>query len=217
MATRARLAQDRSRQRREALLDAAIELFAEGGSRGITHRAVAARAGLPSATTTYYFASIDELISEALNRHVEQWSSEIGELTKDPIDADISIEDASSLISIAFAARPPQVVATQISIYVAAAGDETLRMKAAAALTALETLAEKLLQHVGVPDPNFMAEAVVAAIAGSALRRLSHDDDEHEAELLYRIIRGLVASQFDTEADVRAKPHQAKPTTVSTH
>lgn len=217
MATRARLAQDRSRQRRNALLDAAIELFAEGGSRGITHRAVAARAGLPPATTTYYFASIDELISEALNRHLEQWSSEIGELTKDPVDADISIEDASSLIGIAFAARPPQVVAMQISIYMAAAGDEALRPKATAALTALETLAGKLLQHVGVPDPDFMAQAVVAAIAGSALRRLSHDDDQHEAELLYRIISGLVASQFANEDEVRAKLQAANGSTVSTH
>src|SRR5688572_23024346 len=50
MATRAQLAQGRSRQRREELLAAAIELFAEGGSRAATHRAVARPAGLPPAT-----------------------------------------------------------------------------------------------------------------------------------------------------------------------
>ncbi|MFI5426371.1 TetR/AcrR family transcriptional regulator [Aeromicrobium sp. UC242_57] len=68
MVERAQLSQERSRARREALLDAAIDLFAEGGSRAITHRAVAARAGLPSATTTYYFESIDELIRAAPQR-----------------------------------------------------------------------------------------------------------------------------------------------------
>ena len=58
MATRAQLTQGRSRQRRDELLAATIELFAEGGSRAVTHRAVARRAGLPPATTTYYFSSM---------------------------------------------------------------------------------------------------------------------------------------------------------------
>ena len=44
MTSRAQLTQERSRQRRGELLAAAIELFAEGGARAITHRAVAARA-----------------------------------------------------------------------------------------------------------------------------------------------------------------------------
>jgi len=46
MTTRARLSQNRSRLRRERLLDSAIALFAEGGARGITHRGVASKAGL---------------------------------------------------------------------------------------------------------------------------------------------------------------------------
>ena len=49
---------------------ATIELFAEGGSRMVTHRAVARRAGLPPATTTYYFASIEDLLREALAAHI---------------------------------------------------------------------------------------------------------------------------------------------------
>src|SRR5690606_10674206 len=73
MAPRAQLSQERSRLRRDALLDAALDLFVEGGSRAVTHRAVAAAAGLPAATTTYYFATIDDLLREALNRHIEQW------------------------------------------------------------------------------------------------------------------------------------------------
>ena len=56
MVTSAAPSQRRSRARREALLRAAVALLAEGGVRAVTHRAVADRAGVPLAATTYYFA-----------------------------------------------------------------------------------------------------------------------------------------------------------------
>jgi DNA-binding transcriptional regulator YbjK len=55
-------------RRRAALLDAAAELLAEGGFGAVSHRAVADRAGLPLAATTYYFASRDDLAASALEK-----------------------------------------------------------------------------------------------------------------------------------------------------
>ncbi|TLP60599.1 TetR/AcrR family transcriptional regulator [Microbispora triticiradicis] len=55
----------RAVRRREALLDAAVDLLGEGGFAAVTHRAVAGRAGLPLAATSYYFASRDQLLAEA--------------------------------------------------------------------------------------------------------------------------------------------------------
>ncbi|GAA0918395.1 TetR/AcrR family transcriptional regulator [Nonomuraea longicatena] len=63
--------QARAVHRRAALLDAAAALLAEGGSAAVSHRAVAQRAALPLAATTYYFASRDELIAEAFGRLVD--------------------------------------------------------------------------------------------------------------------------------------------------
>jgi DNA-binding transcriptional regulator YbjK len=60
--------QRRGRRRRAALLDAAAELLAEGGFGAVSHRAVADRAGLPLAATTYYFASRDDLAASALEK-----------------------------------------------------------------------------------------------------------------------------------------------------
>ncbi|WP_306215031.1 TetR/AcrR family transcriptional regulator [Actinoplanes sp. RD1] len=51
----------RGAARRTALLDAAIEVVAEGGSASLTHRAVAARVPASLASVTYHFASIDDL------------------------------------------------------------------------------------------------------------------------------------------------------------
>ncbi|GAA0404844.1 TetR family transcriptional regulator [Acrocarpospora corrugata] len=62
--------QKRAQARRNAILDAAVTLLEEGGFPAVTHRAVAARAGLPLAATTYYFASRDDLVAHAFTRLV---------------------------------------------------------------------------------------------------------------------------------------------------
>jgi DNA-binding transcriptional regulator YbjK len=53
-------------RRRYALVSAAAELLCEGGFDAVRHRAVARRAGLPLASTTYYFSSLDDLIERAV-------------------------------------------------------------------------------------------------------------------------------------------------------
>jgi DNA-binding transcriptional regulator YbjK len=53
-------------RRRYALVSAAAELLREGGFEAVRHRAVARRAGLPLASTTYYFSSLDDLIAKAI-------------------------------------------------------------------------------------------------------------------------------------------------------
>lgn len=52
--------------RRHALVSAAAALLCEGGFDAVRHRAVARRAGLPLASTTYYFASLEELVESAV-------------------------------------------------------------------------------------------------------------------------------------------------------
>lgn len=67
-----RPAQERGRLRRDALLDAGVELLTEGGFAAVSHRAVAERAGLPLAATTYYFRSRDDLIAAAFELMVDR-------------------------------------------------------------------------------------------------------------------------------------------------
>ncbi|MFI6539862.1 TetR/AcrR family transcriptional regulator [Nonomuraea sp. NPDC050547] len=69
--------QARATQRRTALLNAAVGLLTENGFAALTHRAVAQRAALPLAATTYYFASRDDLLAEAFTHLVER---ELGHL-----------------------------------------------------------------------------------------------------------------------------------------
>jgi len=57
--------------RRTQLADAAIALVAESGMRGLTHRAVDARAGLPPGTTSAYLRTRQALIEAVVARIAE--------------------------------------------------------------------------------------------------------------------------------------------------
>ncbi|SDF68780.1 transcriptional regulator, TetR family [Lentzea fradiae] len=58
----------RNEARRTALLDAAVDVLAEEGARGLTYRAIDAKAGVPAGTASNYFANRDELMSEVMTR-----------------------------------------------------------------------------------------------------------------------------------------------------
>ncbi|MFI8765229.1 TetR/AcrR family transcriptional regulator [Streptomyces sp. NPDC053792] len=58
----------RNPERRTALLDAAIEVLADEGARGLTFRAVDARAGVPTGTSSNYFSDRDQLLSQVADR-----------------------------------------------------------------------------------------------------------------------------------------------------
>ncbi|MGW8482419.1 TetR/AcrR family transcriptional regulator [Microbacterium sp. NPDC055903] len=55
-------------ERRDRIVEACLEVIAERGVAGTTHRKVAAAAGVPLGSMTYHFAGIDELLREAFTR-----------------------------------------------------------------------------------------------------------------------------------------------------
>jgi DNA-binding transcriptional regulator YbjK len=62
------VATEKGERRRGALAAAAAELLRTGGFDAVRHRAVAEKAGLPLASTTYYFGSLDDLVVAAVER-----------------------------------------------------------------------------------------------------------------------------------------------------
>lgn len=59
-------------RRRAALVDAAIEVLAREGARGLTFRAVDSEAGVPAGTTSNYFGNRDDLFTQAGGRIYER-------------------------------------------------------------------------------------------------------------------------------------------------
>lgn len=63
--------------RRALLADAAIEVLADKGARGLTHRAVDERAGLSQGSTSYYFRTREALLKAALDRLAERTQADL--------------------------------------------------------------------------------------------------------------------------------------------
>src|SRR2546421_6383133 len=160
--------QERSRRRREAILRAATELLAEGGAKAVTHRAVAARAGLPPATPTYYFESIQELTDEALRVHVSERADELRRLAQEAASGARSVEEIGRRLADSLADRAREIVIAQFEVYLEAARNPALRPVVAEALDAFEDLARALLTAMGARDTGEAAVAVVALADGFA-------------------------------------------------
>ena len=82
----------RNDNRRVALADAGIDLLAETGARGLTHRAIDARAAVPVGTASNYFPTRQALLEALVTR--------IGErLTPDPaVQATLSTREPSRAV-----------------------------------------------------------------------------------------------------------------------
>jgi AcrR family transcriptional regulator len=67
-----------------ALLDAAEQILYESGYAGVTTRAVAEAAGVNHGLVHYYFGSMDELLTQTLERFVDQLADALEALYDDP-------------------------------------------------------------------------------------------------------------------------------------
>ena len=61
-------------ERKSRILDAALDVLAEHGVAGTTHRRIAAAADVPLGSLTYHFTGLDDLLEQAFARHAERMS-----------------------------------------------------------------------------------------------------------------------------------------------
>ncbi|MBO9533473.1 MAG: TetR family transcriptional regulator [Solirubrobacteraceae bacterium] len=174
MATRPASHRARGLARREALLRAAVEIVAERGVGGATHRAIAERAEVPPSTTTYFFASIDELILEALRHFTTlrvQQLQELGGVLKEQGSEPAQIARTFAEI---LCAAPLQHEVAQFEAYLDASRREPDEQGVVAGvLEAFEGVAIKALEAVGTPNPQQVAPLFVALADGYGLRRIA--------------------------------------------
>ncbi|WP_104139093.1 TetR/AcrR family transcriptional regulator [Arthrobacter sp. ZGTC131] len=57
--------------RRDRIIDAALDVIAARGVAGTSHRRIAERAGVPLGSMTYHFTSMDQLLGEAFRRFAD--------------------------------------------------------------------------------------------------------------------------------------------------
>jgi DNA-binding transcriptional regulator YbjK len=159
--------------RRRALLDAAIAVIGERGLGGTTHRAVAARAGLPLATTSYFFASLDELVTCALQELSEQTIRRMETITALVTEGRLSPAAAVERFAAFLLAIPSAQIGAQFEVYLEIRRRPALAHEARRLLLAFEELAARALEAAGVDHSREAARSIVALADGFALQRLT--------------------------------------------
>jgi DNA-binding transcriptional regulator YbjK len=202
----------RAQARRDALLRAAVEVAAERGTAGTTHRAVTERAGVPLATASYFFSSIDELVAEALRTFVADEASRLQELaTQLGRDERSPDEVAAALSEAAMPAGPLPWALAQFEAYLEAARGSALREPVAEALAAYEQVATTALAAADAPAAAEVAPAFNALTDGFALHHLARprpDDVDGLRRALRLLFLGVLVEhgQADRAVELARRP-----------
>jgi AcrR family transcriptional regulator len=88
--------------RRTALLDAAIEVLARDGARGLTLRAIDAEAEVPTGTASNYFRNRDDLLRQVMRRTRERLAPDpavVAEAMRGPRSAELVTELMRQLVA----------------------------------------------------------------------------------------------------------------------
>lgn len=192
----------KGRERREQILDTALEVFGESGFRGATVREIAAQCGISHQLLHHYFSSKEELLMAVLRRRDER--------LRQFFDSD---EGLSPQEMIAFA-RDNLHRPGHIEMYTSAAAEagsadhpahEYYRDYMSSIVEALTRWFERHADQVSLRpgiDPRSAARIVLAVQDGVQLQWLYYHDEPHPPDVIEMVLDLLVSS----DATVRAPP-----------
>ncbi len=188
----------RGEARRRSLLEATLAVVGREGAGAVTHRRVAAEAGVPLAATTYYFSSRDELLAQALEHAAAEDTArlerEAAGYAADPLTAEtLAARLAGTAVGWLRGDRPALLAQYEISLESARRPElaATCRAWSEAYVDAIAPA----LARLGAADPRRDAWIVFAALSGMVLDELAAPQDGFEERLLgpavERLVRGL--------------------------
>lgn len=85
-------------QRRERILAATLDLIADEGIARVSHRKIAARAGVPLGSMTYHFSGMDELLRAAFRRFTDHIVAVFDAHLAAPADPDEARQAVTDLV-----------------------------------------------------------------------------------------------------------------------
>jgi len=200
---RRRAARAEGRNAREALLEAAAEVFAERGFRDASVDEVAMRAGYSKGAVYWHFAGKDDLLFALLEERVDGPYREMIELLESaPPEQDMGPEASRRFVELLRSER--ELLLLNNEYWSQAVRDPELRARYAKRQAKLRSALGKALltrvKHLGGPEDSLagerMATAIMALGAGLALERLIDPDavpDELLGDIIVLIYAGLVA------------------------
>lgn len=172
--------------RRDRIIDVTLDLIAEVGVAGLSHRKVADRADVPLGSMTYHFAGMDELLREAFSRFADRiatsFEARLAQVSG-PEDVADAVVDVVHALSERDEARDHVLT---YELYTLAAREPAFR----ALTTAWMGRSRRALErHVDART----ARQVDALIEGLALHR-ALDDEPHDRTLTEDAVRKVLGA-----------------------
>ncbi|MGY1808629.1 TetR/AcrR family transcriptional regulator [Blastococcus sp. SYSU D00669] len=112
--------------RRDRLVDVALEVIAEHGVAAASHRAIARAADVPLGSLTYHFSSLADLLAAAFTRHVDVVAERFDERMRTAPDRAAAFESLVEHVAGDLVGSQRELVLA-VELYVAAARDPALR------------------------------------------------------------------------------------------
>ncbi len=211
---------EKGERRRAALVAAAADLLRTGGFDAVRHRAVAERAGLPLASTTYYFASLPDLVVAAVEHNgrdelagvraeLEALPPAGGAADRAAADRDAAVVELVLDQLLGRDSRDaPEAVVLRYERFVGAGRRPYLRPLMRAMRVEFDALLVDVLARAGVAlDPHAMAR-LVAIVDGTVVNSLIEADPDPRAAAR-AVLHGLLGTG---EPDIGGRaPDDARP------
>lgn len=191
----------RGARRRTALLDATLRVIARDGAAGASHRAVAAEAGVPLGSTTYYFDSREAMLLAAL-RHaadgeVALIEARLAALSQRSLDRAGWRREVVRWALEQVAEERAHVLVARHQLQLEALRHPELRAVYGAWTAAGLALTEAMLRQAGAADPARDAAVLVAAVDGVTLNAVVLADPP----VRERLVRDVVGQTMERLLD----------------
>lgn len=136
-------------ERRAALADAAIEVLAEAGIRGLTHRAVDAAAKEPDGTASRYFRTREAMLTAVVDRVKELRLASLDDIGTGNLDREGLLDALVGVIRAAVTTERARHLAI-LNLYLESTHRPVLRDELAQVLRAVQETLERMCARAGV-------------------------------------------------------------------
>ena len=183
---------------RASIVEATIRIIGRGGPAAVTHRAVAEEAGVSLSSTTYHFASKDQIVDAALRQVA---ANEIARVEATTNAALVNVHDIDSLVDLLTEWLEEQladewlVVRAGYELQLESERSPELEAAHEEWGHAVQELSARALEQAGSPQPRADAHILAALIDGLRLEEITRPRPRVAARnrpLLDRLLRALI-------------------------
>lgn len=147
-------------ERKARIVAAAVDVIAEFGVAGTTHRRIAAAADVPLGSLTYHFTSLEDILAQAFRQHAERMSKDY-EAHFDDVRTRAEFVDAVTDLIHGLAAEEPADWAVAYELYLAALRDPALRAVTESWMRTSRSVLERFVDPATARGVDALIEGVV--------------------------------------------------------